>query len=274
MRKNEDILFSTEREPAPTPPSTYQPENSLSVQAQFTSLPADWAKLAYPFVASPASTQLCNWIEKMRSDGAMIYPSQIFYALHLTAVDKVKVVILGQDPYHGIDRNTGDPQAHGLAFSVPVGAKPPPSLRNIFKELQRDLGLAIPLHGSLETWAKQGVLLLNTILTVTAEQAASHARLFSNGGWEAFTDQLLSNLAQYHAARGRRLIVMLWGSHARAKAALFADHVVLEAAHPSPLSAHRGFLGCGHFGLANHALIAAGQEPINWRLPENAVRTL
>lgn len=243
---------------------------SASLRAQFAKLPTDWFALTRHFIDSHACIQLCQWIEETGNQGATIYPSDVFCALRLTAVDQVKVIVLGQDPYHGVDRYTAQPQAHGLAFSVPPGAKPPPSLNNIFKELHRDLNLPIPTHGTLHAWAKQGVLLLNTILTVTAEQAASHAKLFANGGWEAFTDELLRNLAAYHAQRGRKLVVLLWGSHARSKADLFSDHLVLQAAHPSPLSAHRGFLGCGHFGLANQALIAAGQVPIDWRLPDAA----
>ncbi len=241
---------------------------SLSLRRQFLALPTDWQALLKKFMDSAACKQLCTTIDQARNRGTCVYPDEVFFALHTTAVEDVRVIILGQDPYHGIDPYTGRAQAHGLAFSVPSGAKPPPSLSNIFKELQRDLGVSIPQHGNLTSWAKQGVLLLNTILTVVAEEAASHANLFSDGGWEACTDELLRNLAQYHTARQRKLIVMLWGSHARAKADLFSEHIVLQTTHPSPLSAYRGFFGCGHFGLANEALIAAGQTPITWRLPE------
>jgi len=166
----------------------------------------------------------------------------VFRALRLTSPDDVKVVILGQDPYHGDDRGT--PQAHGLAFSVPPAVRTPPSLRNIFKEIAANFGHDTPRHGCLDTWARQGVLLLNTVLTVERGAAASHAKR----GWEQCTDTLIRELANRH----RGLVFMLWGAHAQAKRALFdaSAHCVLEAPHPSPLSAHRGFLGCRHFALA------------------------
>ena len=170
----------------------------------------------------------------------------MFRALRLTSPGEVKVVILGQDPYHGEDR--GAPQAHGLAFSVPPPVRPPPSLRNIFKEINASLGFTSRrAHGCLDAWAKQGVLLLNTVLTVERDKAGSHAKR----GWEQCTDTLIHELAMRHDG----LVFMLWGAHAQAKRALMLgaakSHYVLEAPHPSPLSAHRGFLGCGHFASAN-----------------------
>lgn len=237
-----------------------------SLRAQFSKLPKDWGTLLHSFIASRAYEQLCDAIAQARAARPPIYPDQVFHALHLTPVDQVKVVILGQDPYHGIDRKSGKVQAHGLAFSVPPGVKPPPSLNNIFKELHRDLQCPIPDHGCLHYWAKQGVLLLNTVLTVVAERAGSHADI----GWAAVTDLLLRGLAQHHQQQ-RKLIVMLWGSHAQAKIDLFDGHIILQTSHPSPLSAYRGFHGCGHFSQANQALIAAGQAPIDWCLPEAGV---
>lgn len=192
--------------------------------------------------------------EKQR--GKVIFPpsSLVFNALNHTAFDDVKVVILGQDPYHGPG------QAHGLSFSVPKGVRPPPSLLNIFKEQSSSLGINQPGHGCLEEWADQGVLLLNSVLTVEAGQAASH----QGHGWEKFTDVAIQKLAQ----RRENLVFMLWGGYAQKKAG-FVDknrHLVLTAPHPSPLSAHRGFLGCGHFKQANEFLQKNGQSPINWQL--------
>lgn len=190
--------------------------------------------------------------------GKTIYPqpSEYFRALDLTPLDAVRVVILGQDPYHG----TG--QAHGLCFSVPPGVRSPPSLINIFKELETDLGLPRPNHGFLEHWAEQGVLLLNSVLTVEAAEAASH----SKRGWEKFTDAVIRLVNE----KPEPVVFMLWGAYAQKKAA-FVDttrHLVLKAAHPSPLSAHNGFLGCGHFSKANAFLIANGLAPIDWSLPD------
>lgn len=183
-----------------------------------------------------------------------IYPpgKLIFNAFNTTPFHRVKVVILGQDPYHGPG------QAHGLCFSVPRGIPMPPSLVNIFKEIKSDLGLPIPNHGNLEGWASQGVLLLNATLTVRAHQAGSH----QNRGWETFTDAAISALA-----RGRDGVVfMLWGAYAQAKAKLIdgSKHHILTAPHPSPLSAHRGFLGCKHFSKANVLLFGSGVDPIDW----------
>ncbi|MBK8226443.1 MAG: uracil-DNA glycosylase [Flavobacteriales bacterium] len=185
-----------------------------------------------------------------------IFPkgSTIFNAFDLTPFEQVRVVILGQDPYHGPG------QAHGLCFSVPVGVPFPPSLANIFTELKRDLGLPVPAQGDLTAWAKQGVLLLNATLTVRAHEAGSH----QGKGWERFTDAAIAQLS----ARREGLIFLLWGRFAQQKEALIDNgrHYVLKAPHPSPLSAHRGFIGCGHFGQVNDLLVAQGQAPIDWRL--------
>lgn len=189
--------------------------------------------------------------------GKTLYPppAQIFAALDATPFDQVKVVILGQDPYHGPG------QAHGLCFSVRPGVPVPPSLQNIFKEIQSDLGLAVPRHGDLRSWAQQGVLLLNAVLTVERGRAGAH----QGRGWEAFTDAVIDRLNREREG----LVFLLWGSPAQAKGRLVdrQRHLVLTAPHPSPLSAHRGFLGCRHFSRANDWLRARGQAPIDWSLP-------
>lgn len=199
---------------------------------------------------------LWRFLLEEREQGRKIYPeqSQIFRALSLTPFESVKVVILGQDPYHGLG------QAEGLAFSVPAGIAIPPSLQNIFKELQQDLGLPYPKQGSLVPWAQQGVLLLNTILTVEASKAQSHQHL----GWQQFTDRLIQRLSEHRQG----LIFLLWGSHAHKKRELIDQqkHHILTSPHPSPLSAHRGFFGCQHFSKTNQLLTSQGQEPINWTL--------
>ncbi|WP_035205415.1 uracil-DNA glycosylase [Isoalcanivorax pacificus] len=192
--------------------------------------------------------------EKRR--GKVVYPPgpQIFNAFNTTPFDQVKVVILGQDPYHGPG------QAHGLSFSVPAGVPPPPSLQNIVKEIQRDLGIEMSRSGCLVPWAEQGVLLLNAVLTVEQRQAASH----QGKGWERFTDAAIDHLNRERDG----LVFMLWGSYAQRKGNLIdrKRHLVLTAPHPSPLSAHRGFIGCGHFSRANDWLVQQGKTPINWRL--------
>ncbi|KUZ74258.1 uracil-DNA glycosylase [Burkholderia ubonensis] len=238
------------------------PGDIQHLAAQFDALPDTWRAVLAPFVASDAYGPLCRFVDSERAAGKTVYPTDVFRALRLTSPDDVKVVILGQDPYHGDDRGT--PQAHGLAFSVPPAVKPPPSLRNIFKEIAANFGHDTPRHGCLDSWARQGVLLLNTVLTVERGAAASHAKR----GWEQCTDTLIHELANRH----RGLVFMLWGAHAQAKRALFDAnaHCVLEAPHPSPLSAHRGFLGCRHFALANDYLAAHGRAPIDWRLPDEA----
>ncbi|AXL52049.1 uracil-DNA glycosylase [Paraburkholderia caffeinilytica] len=240
--------------PAGQPPPT--------LEAQFAALPPAWRAHLKPFIESDAYAPLCRFVDGERAAGKTVYPADVFRALRLTSPDEVKVVILGQDPYHGEDRGT--PQAHGLAFSVAPNVRTPPSLRNIFKEIAASLGHEPPRHGCLDTWAKQGVLLLNTVLTVERDAAASHAKR----GWEKCTDTLIHELAMRHDG----LVFMLWGAHAQAKRALLGgkSHYVLEAPHPSPLSAHRGFLGCGHFASANEYLVKQGREPIDWRLPDEA----
>ena len=206
---------------------------------------------------SPYMTVLKAFLVAEKAGGKQIFPkgSEWFRALDLTPLDQVRVVILGQDPYHGPG------QAHGLCFSVPQGVRPPPSLLNIFKELESDLGLTRPNHGHLEHWARQGVLLLNSVLTVESGLAASH----KDRGWERFTDAVIRLVN----GQSQPTVFLLWGSYAQKKAA-FVDgtrHLILKAAHPSPLSAHNGFLGCKHFSQANAFLVAQGQAPIDWSLP-------
>jgi uracil-DNA glycosylase len=205
--------------------------------------------------------ELPYWHELQAFVGAeravhVVYPPapEVFAALHLTSFQDARVVILGQDPYHGPN------QAHGLCFSVRRGVRVPPSLKNIHKELASDLGVAVPTHGNLEKWARQGVLLLNTTLTVRAGEAASH----QGHGWETFTDQVIRTVA----AKDERVVFILWGSHARRKKDLIdtARHTVIESAHPSPLSAHNGFFGTKPFSRTNEALLAAGLAPIDWDL--------
>lgn len=182
-------------------------------------------------------------------------PDEVFAALHLTPFEAVKVMVLGQDPYHGPG------QAHGLAFSVRPPVPPPPSLANIFRELESDIGVSTPDHGSLVPWARQGVLLLNTTLTVRAQQAASHQKQ----GWEIFTDEVLRAVNE----KSDLVVFVLWGSSARKKRSLIdsSRHHIIESSHPSPLSAHRGFFGSKPFSRANRALVAGGREPIDWKLP-------
>lgn len=211
--------------------------------------------------SQPYMQALKDFLLAEKGAGKTIFPKggEWFRALDLTPLDKVRVVILGQDPYHGLG------QAHGLCFSVQPGVRPPPSLVNIYKELEADLGIARPGHGFLEHWARQGVLLLNSVLTVEMGQAASH----QGRGWERFTDAVIRAVN----ARAEPVVFMLWGAYAQKKAA-FVDsvdkggrHLVLKAAHPSPLSAHNGFLGCRHFSKANAFLAARGLPPIDWALP-------
>jgi uracil-DNA glycosylase len=217
-----------------------------------------WKTPLLPEFNSDYMAVLRSFLVAEKAAGKVIYPkgSEWFRALDLTPLDKVRVVILGQDPYHGPG------QAHGLCFSVKPGVRPPPSLLNIYKELESDLGIRRPSHGFLEHWARQGVLLLNSVLTVEMAKAASH----SQKGWERFTDAVIRLVN----ARNEPVVFMLWGSYAQKKAA-FVDasrHLVLKAAHPSPLSAHNGFLGCKHFSQCNAFLECHGQTPIDWRLPE------
>lgn len=208
----------------------------------------------------PYMTELKRFLLAEKERGKRIFPkgANWFRALDLTPLEDVRVVILGQDPYHGAG------QAHGLCFSVPNGIRPPPSLVNIYKELASDLGIKRPTHGFLEHWAKQGVLLLNSVLTVEMGQAASHR----DRGWERFTDRIIAEVN----AKADPVVFMLWGSYAQKKAA-FVDtsrHLVLKAPHPSPLSAHSGFFGCRHFSKANAFLESCRMKPIDWALPETA----
>ncbi len=200
------------------------------------------------------------YIKNQRALGITIFPDddEIFSAFDVTALEKVKVVILGQDPYHGMENTI--PQAHGLSFSVKPGIKIPPSLRNMYKELKTDIaGFQIPEHGYLHSWATQGVLLLNTVLTVEQGLAHSHKHL----GWEQFTDKVIEQLNR----QPNRLIFLLWGAHAQKKGKNIdlEKHVVLKAPHPSPLSAHRGFFGCNHFSRVNEILQQDGKAKINWQ---------
>ena len=210
--------------------------------------------------AEPYMAELRRFLVGEREQGKHIFPkgSNWFRALDLTPLEEVRVVILGQDPYHGPG------QAHGLCFSVPDGVQPPPSLVNIYKELESDLGIRRARHGFLEHWAKQGVLLLNSVLTVEMGRAASHR----DRGWERFTDRIIAEVN----AKSEPVVFMLWGSHAQKKAAFVDDlhHLVLKAPHPSPLSAHSGFFGCRHFSKTNAFLKSRGLKPIDWALPETA----
>jgi uracil-DNA glycosylase len=221
-------------------------------------LDESWKAPLLPEFEADYMAKLRAFLVAEKAAGKRIFPkgSEWFRALDLTPLDKVRVVILGQDPYHGPG------QAHGLCFSVKPGVPPPPSLVNIYKELQSDLGIARPRHGFLEHWAQQGVLLLNSVLTVEMAKAASH----QGKGWERFTDAVIRLVN----AREEPVVFLLWGAYAQKKAA-FVDgskHLVLKAAHPSPLSAHNGFLGCQHFSKCNAFLESKGLAPIDWALPE------
>jgi len=223
-----------------------------------TPLPDSWQPALAPVLATRPLRALGGFLSAEEAAGKVIFPPRgsRLRALELTPLEDVKVVILGQDPYHGPG------QAHGLSFSVPQGVKPPPSLVNIYKELESDLGLPRPSHGNLESWARQGVLLLNNALTVEAGQAGSHA----GKGWEDFTDAAAAAVAQ----RDVPTVFLLWGSHAQKKAARVpglaqGPHLVLKAPHPSPLSAHAGFFGCRHFSQANAFLEQHGRGAIDWR---------
>jgi len=212
-----------------------------------------WKNVLQEEFTKPYFTNLVDFV-KQEYQTQVIFPKgkEIFNAFEHCTFDQVKVVILGQDPYHGPG------QAHGLSFSVREGVPFPPSLLNIFKEINRDLGISIPSNGNLSRWADQGVLLLNATLTVRAHQAGSH----QGKGWEVFTDAVIQKIAQ----RKENIVFMLWGAYAQKKAAFISEekHLKLHAPHPSPLSAHRGFLGCGHFSKANDYLKAHGLQAINW----------
>ncbi len=221
----------------------------------------DWNPVLEAELAQPYFAELRTFVDEERRHHAVYPPAdEVFAALHLTPYEDVKVLILGQDPYHGRG------QAHGLCFSVRPGVEAPPSLANIHAEMETDLGLDRPDHGCLDAWADQGVLLLNATLTVRARQAASHQRK----GWETFTDAVIRAVD----AKTERVVFILWGSSARKKKALVdtSRHTVIESPHPSPLSAHRGFFDSRPFSRANAALEAAGRAPVDWRIPPLAER--
>jgi uracil-DNA glycosylase len=223
-------------------------------------IPESWRNALEPALATTEARKLGGWLRAQEGTGRTVYPprGQRLTALALTPLERVKVVILGQDPYHGPG------QAHGLAFSVQDGVVPPPSLVNIFKELESDLGIARPAHGNLSRWAQQGVLLLNNTLTVEAGQAGSHA----GRGWDSVTDACVAAVAE----RDCPCVFILWGSHAQKKAGRVpalgrrGDHLVLTSPHPSPLSAHRGFFGSRPFSQANDFLMEQGVGAVDWSL--------
>src|SRR3990167_1111698 len=230
----------------------------MSASASSIKMEDSWKQRLLPEFSKPYMTQLREFLQQQKNAGKVIYPkgTEYFNAFNLTPFDQVKVVILGQDPYHGPN------QAHGLCFSVRQGVAFPPSLLNIFKEIERDLKIPMPNHGCLTHWAEQGVLLLNAVLTVEQAKAAAH----QGKGWELFTDSVIRELNEHREG----IVFMLWGSYAQKKGQ-FIDrkkHCVLQAPHPSPLSAHRGFIGCGHFSKANEYLKKRGLKPIDWALPE------
>lgn len=217
---------------------------------------ASWLEVLHDAFQQPYFQTIKQQLLSDKAQGITVYPPGplIFNAFNLTPFNQVKVVIIGQDPYHGPG------QAHGLCFSVQHGVKPPPSLKNIYKELHDDVGIPIPNHGNLEKWAQQGVLLLNAALTVRARQAASHGKI----GWQNFTDAVIKNLSEQRDG----LIFLLWGRFAQNKAELIdsSKHHILTAAHPSPFSAHNGFFGCKHFSITNKTLQQGGDTPIDWSL--------
>jgi len=219
-------------------------------------LDSGWKNVLLPEFSKPYMQNLREFLaQELKTKTVYPKASEFFAALNYTPLDNLKVVILGQDPYHGPD------QAHGLCFSVRPEIPPPPSLQNIFKELKTDVGLTKPSHGCLTSWAQQGVLLLNATLSVRAGQAGAHQKK----GWEEFTDSIIHYLSEQR----QNIVFLLWGSYAQKKGAFIdrTKHLVLEAPHPSPLSAHRGFLGCRHFSKTNAYLKEKGLTPIDWSLP-------
>ncbi len=221
-------------------------------------LPSSWKKAVGDEFSKPYMRDIKFFLVDESRKGKTIFPSgrEIFSAFKLTPLEQVKIVIIGQDPYHGMG------QAHGLCFSVKPDIKIPPSLQNIYKEMQSDLCITQPSHGFLEHWARQGVLLLNAVLTVEMSKAGSHQKI----GWQEFTDSAIAAVNE----RREHVVFLLWGSYAQKKEAMIdqSKHLVLKAPHPSPLSAHRGFFGCRHFSKANEYLIRNGEEPVDWQLPE------
>ncbi|CAH9137367.1 unnamed protein product [Cuscuta epithymum] len=232
-------------------------EGSQYVKLKELLVEGSWLQALPEEFEKPYAKNLCKFVEsEIRNSSVPVYPPQhlIFNALNTTSIDKVKAVIIGQDPYHGPG------QAMGLSFSVPEGVKVPSSLVNIYKELNKDLGCSIPSHGNLEKWAIQGVLLLNAVLTVRHHQANSH----SNKGWEQYTDAVIRAISQ----KKKGVVFLLWGNYAQAKGRLIDEtkHHVLKSAHPSGLSANRGFFGCRHFSQTNKLMEDMGQSPIDWQL--------
>ncbi len=225
--------------------------SSTSIQME-----ASWLAQLEGEFEKPYMKALREFLKVEKSSGKIIYPKgkEFFNAFSATPLKQVRVVILGQDPYHGPG------QAHGLSFSVPKGIAVPPSLQNMYKELASDIGFNIPVHGNLEAWAKQGVLLLNSVLSVQAGLAASHQKK----GWEQFTDAVIATINE----QCENVVFLLWGAYAQRKGAVIDTHrhCILKAPHPSPLSAHRGFLGCKHFSKANEYLESCGKSKINWCL--------
>jgi uracil-DNA glycosylase len=229
-----------------------------AMRAQTESLAGPWRDAAVAFFGSPDGEALCAFIDRRIAAGVRVFPPRPLHALELTPLQTLRVVILGQDPYHGAG------QAHGLAFSVLQGVRFPPSLRNVLLELRDDLGIDVPMSGDLTSWARSGVLLMNTVLTVEEGSPGSHA----DKGWEHFTDRIIEIAAHDSAPK----VFLLWGAHAQAKTLLIESagrHLVLRANHPSPLAARRPplpFLGCRHFSRANALLAARGREAVDWRL--------
>ncbi len=218
-------------------------------------LPENWKKILSDEFEKDYFTNLVQFVESERKSKNILPPKElVFSALEYASVSSIKVVIIGQDPYHGVG------QANGLAFSVRKGIKFPPSLRNIFKELDSDLGIPTPDHGDLTKWANQGILLLNTTLTVREKSPASHAKK----GWDIFTDKIISVISEAQSS----VVFLLWGRFAQSKKRLIDDskHIILDAAHPSPFSAHNGFFGCRHFSKVNEILKKNNESPIDWRL--------
>jgi uracil-DNA glycosylase len=220
------------------------------------SISKSWSSFLHEETGKPYFTKIFSFLNEEKRNSREVYPppEQIFAAFDQVEPQDIRVVVLGQDPYHGPN------QAHGYAFSVPDGVKTPPSLKNIFKEMESDIGELMPLHGNLTKWAEQGVLLLNTSLTVAAHEPASHSKI----GWEIFTNQIIAKLSQ----KNQHLVFILWGNHARIKKKLIdpAKHLILESSHPSPLSCYRGFFGSKPFSKTNSYLKKHMKKTIDWKL--------
>lgn len=232
-------------------------ETETETVAARLQLEPGWRAALAPAFATPGADALRQLLRREATEGRTVFPSRsrMFAAFEHTPLDQVRVVIVGQDPYHGPG------QAMGLSFSVPRGVRVPPSLRNMFTEIEQELSIPRPAHGDLTAWAERGILLLNSSLTVRAGEAGSHA----SAGWEPITDAAIRAVSEQR----EHVAFLLWGRHAQSKASLVdADrHLVLTAAHPSPLSAHKGFFGCGHFARVNDWLVEQGEQPVDWSLP-------